>query len=531
MINLLLSFIIAFLSQQVLANKIEHDGLSFEIQSRPLGCDGATPKVKRVILESSLKLNKKFIPDQSDLEKSYREAIESQIKHLMGFYKNTKADGLNAVLFAYRGPQKITAIKNTTYGDSLELDSYLPPERGIGNDSYRLRALSIGKTFPNDEAAEIFYTAELIVSDCSQKDFETIKNILLPKDPYLSLWVNDKNSRSERNFGPYKLSSAPNCASDEIAKFGNGDQSWYFWAPYNKNCPHSSNAFVKAKITQVETIDSPSFLSKDFFKGKKSLNFSAIFGEISESDIFLSHDYEELRQIILGNFKECQRSELIPKCLTSWQKFLNPKESKYLEPGTYSFIAFLKMLNTIVKLDSLEIDKKSAKEEIIVNIRGKLSSSKIPLQLHIYFGHTSLDHGKTTESYVRFLHHAFTKSDVISYVGHAGLGSNVLLKNIKHLWSESKLALPKREDPLWLGLYNCEGLSYFGFDLTEIYGKNKIEAIETFTSGKLAGPQFPLFHLQVLDKIYSDEKVQISDVFKPKNPSIEFLTETWLSSK
>lgn len=527
----------------VKATEVQHENISYMVQSEPLGCKVSKASTKKFTLQSKIVLNKNFIPLQykdKELDLFINRSIELQIKHFMGFFKNTKKNDLNAAMFAYRGQLKKLKVIDTTYMNELVIDSYLPKERGTGITEYTQNALKRALTRADDKAIEVTYAIELMLSDCTPAGFLSKNHVVsLPLDPYLSLWLEKKSQRSPREFGPFKMEASSNCSSYEISLFGNSDVNWFFWSPVDKNTDkeckiESKNALISPEIKNIETVAVTPKLTKSFFQKREFFKYSAIFGEIDTSEMFAPINYSVLKKSINDNFTLCLNSKIVPECLTGWNTVLGAQaDKKYHEPGTYSYLVFLKHLNTLVKISSFQFSNDvDPKREIILSIKGQLRDSLTPIELSIYMGRTTLDYGpKATKSYSQFTHEALKEADSIAYVGHAGLGTNLNISELQKLWKRDGLKDLQRGTPLWMGLYNCEGVSYFGFDLDKIFKKKSIKVIETFTSGTISGPEFPLFHLLTINKIFSNEDVRISDIIKIESNSKEFLTETWLTEK
>jgi hypothetical protein len=521
------------------AYNIDYDQIPYTTQADLLGCKEAEGNAKKFVLESKILLNKKFMPaglDNKNLEAFYKASIEFQIKHLMGFFKNTKDNGLNAALYAYRGPVKILKIGEVNYDIAMPVDNYLPQDRGEGTEYVR-NALKIGKTEVSDKAVEIAYSVELMVSDCSIGGFFSGPKISLPLDPYLSLWLENKSKRQPRVLGPSKIASASNCSSYEITLFGNNNVSWFFWSPVTKygekNCNiENDKTLITPKIGQIEIVPRSPKLKKDFFQNKKAFNFAVMFGEIdSTSGYFAKVNYAWMKKIITENLSACLKTTIVPECLTLWNPAVGAQEdNKYHEPGVYSFLIFLKHLSTQVKLASFQIEQSPV--DMALQIKGVLRDAGTPIEVAVHMGRTSLDYGPAApSSYVKFTHDAFKEADSIAYVGHAGVGTNLNIKILEELWNRDHLPSIKRIGPIWIGLYNCEGVSYFGFDLDKIFQKNKVKAIETFTSGTMSGPEFPLLHLLTLNNVFSGREVKIKDIFRLEYSGREFIAETWLEEK
>jgi hypothetical protein len=524
------------------ATEVKSHNVNYSLMSAPLSCKVKEATAKKFTIQSKIILNKKFIPDNispKDLDQLIDDSIERQVKHLMGYYKNTKNNELNAALFAYRNLLNKSVVKDTTYGADITIDKYLPESRGNDSHPYLKKAQQIGFTKKNDQAIEVDYNMELMLSDCTPKGFNQKNIVTLPLDPYLSLWLEDGKFRTARSIGPFKIDHASNCSSYEITLFGTSEVNWFFWSPVN-SAPESKPCLIEGPrkvitpvISKVETVTRPPKLTKDFFKNKSKLNFSAIFGEIDNSDYFTKHVHNDLKKEITGILSKCLKA-VVPECLSLWNPLVSAKaDKKFYEPGTQSFLVFLKYLTTLVKIDSFEFTSdKKAEKDIVLMIKGRLIDSLMPINVSVYLGRTSLDYGPpASPEYTKFTYEAFKNADSISYVGHAGLGRNMNIFDLQKIWKRDKLKDFSRSEPLWIGLYNCEGVSHFGFDLNNVFKENKIQAIETFTSGVMSGPDFPLFQLLILNKVFANEAVSISDIITNDFSSSEFLTETWMSEK
>jgi hypothetical protein len=525
------------------ATDVKSHNVSYSLMSAPLSCEVADASTKKFTLQSKILLNKNFFSKDmgnKELDQLIDDSIERQVKHLMGYFKNTKNAGMNGALFSYRNLLEKSKPIEVAYGAEIIIDKYLPADRGDAWTPYLKLAIDRGQTKADDRALEVSYKIELLLSDCSPNGFVAKNNAVLPLDPYLSLWLEKKEQRVAREMGPYKLAQASNCSSYEIAIFGNGESNWFFWNPIdpinNKNCKiEGQNKVITPVISDVSSVTAPPRLTKDFFPKNEVIKFSAIFGEIlNEAAYFTPHVYANLRKQITENFSGCLKSKIIPECLGLWNSLIKEQtDKKFYEPGTHSFLVFLKFIPTLVKISSFEIPKdKNSDKDMVIKIKGKLTDSLKPIEIDVYLGRTILDYGEpATKIYTQFTHNAFKNADSISYVGHAGLGRNVNIDDLQKLWTRDRLADFSRKDPLWLGLYNCEGVSHFGFDLDKIFKANKVKSLQTFTSGVMSGPDFPLYQLMILNRVFSNEAVKVSDVIKNEFATKEFLNETWLSEK
>jgi hypothetical protein len=138
-----------------------------------------------------------------------------------------------------------------------------------------------------------------------------------------------------------------------------------------------------------------------------------------------------------------------------------------------------------------------------------------------------LDYGpRASKAYVSTLHTALKDSNAIFYVGHAGLGHNFLIEDFTKLWKQDHLPAFKREHPLWVGIYNCEGFSYFGFDQESLFKPGKFDLYMTASSGTEAGAKYPLAQLSILNDLYAGKKVDVTKTMALYVQSREFSTIT-----
>ncbi|MBY0412580.1 MAG: hypothetical protein K2Q18_00370, partial [Bdellovibrionales bacterium] len=496
--------------------------------SAPIGCESTQGSTKKILLESSIVLNKKFIPSN---EKNFVSvSIEKQIQHFLGYLKNTKYQNLNTALLAYRGPIKFK-VSSGTYGLDLDIDEYLPLDRYKNSDHYILNAMRDGLTKKSQKALIIKYTVELMIADCSPKSVLENTPIVLPLDPFLSMWVGKKEDRSKRAIGPFILPQVSNCNTSNMVIFGGPEVGWYFWSPLNgegKAC--AERGVVTPKISVIAEMPKSPALSKKFFQTKGPLKFSAIFGEVDSSDFYTPKNIEVIKDFVEKNLLGCMK-DLSQKCMESWTSYLVlQKDGKFLEPGIHSFLSFLKYLNSSVEMTSFKKNSTHNLEEMNFVIAGKLKSSRKEIEIQVFFGKTNLDfQSRPSKSYLLFTHEAFKEADIISYVGHAGLGKNMLTTELSKRWEVQKIPPIKRDKPIWLGVYNCEAASYFGFDLNLLFKSKSMKVLETLTSGSNSGAEFPLFHLSALDALFTHGNVNLGEYLKlnPDYPN-EFVVQNLL---
>jgi hypothetical protein len=500
-----------------------------------IGCTRPEARYQRVMLTGLVRLNKRFAPSsKADLDSLVQQAIEFQTKNLFGFFKNTELNGMNAALSAYRGAPRVLEAKEVPYGDSFPIDRYLPATRGEPASAYVRRALERGSVRADDPALEVRFQRELILADCSASDALRKSPILLPSDPFLSLWLEDKKYRTALQFGLNHVDAASNCSSIEIASFGNPDQSWFFWNPWDpkRRCriEGSSRTFT-AQLDPISSVGKAPLLDRGFFKNPKSVKVTAIFGSLTEDPHFRSVNFSELETQLMAVSEKCLAKHPVPECLSAWRALSDArfKEKKPYEPGAGNLLVFLNYLPTLVRMDSISsVGAGSGPHEIALRISGRFLDSEMPVEVTVYYGRTSLDYGPpTSATYVSLLHQAFESADSISYYGHSGLGANVALESFERLWRERHLAPVRRNKPLWLGVYGCEGFSYFGYDLHQVFRGKTPELLLTQTTGVDTGAKFPLSQLSTLNRIFSGTPASVQQAMLRFARDRGFVVETW----
>lgn len=506
-----------------------HSALAADISGNPIGCRGDNSQLKFYLMRGRLLLHSRFLPQDSRAhDEMIKASVELQLKHLMSFFRTTTHD-MNASLSSFRDDIKILRSERVPYGSSFTLDSYLPASRGLPQNAYLKRALERGSVNKEDQAQLVHYETKVLIADCSETSFLSQK-VILPLDPYLSLWMDAASSRKPRTLGAESLAQVSQCSANDIVHFGTADSGWYFWSP--RSPKHGPCVMDPARIYHPEFLH-PQELRKistfdpTFFKSR-NFRMTAIFGLVSASKNFRPIDYEALRSSIRENLRSCKNASLIPRCLSSWSGLLSAHEGKYYEPGLYNFLGFLKLLNTIAEIETFELGRdRQTQSEIMVNLRVKLRHSQAPIEIETYFGRTSLDHGNVTANYAKLLVESFRNADIVSYLGHAGLGKNLNMESILELGEQHHIGKVERIKPLWLGIYNCEAFTYFGFDLDMIFKKGEQDLLITQTSGKEVGPEYVLSQLFILDRTLDAKELpapKVETVFGNYVNTKDFLT-------
>lgn len=507
--------------------------VAFDLQGSTVGCQGPVADFKLVTMNSKVLLNKKFLDQHNDT--TVRAAIELQLKHLMGYFNNTSKAGLNVALSAYREAPDIIKIEKVKYGYQLEIDNYLRNQGyyKYAVDAYIDKALKRGYADSDDEALLISYKTKVLVADCSDKSFSPNTEVELPLDPFLSVWLEAPSKRKLREFNGHKL-LASSCFIDEIADFGQAGISWFFWSPATTKrntkdmfltCKVAADQIVKPRFEITRTLDKVTPPQKTFFSSETPLVLSAIFGVVTWGDPFSKVNFESAQEMASRMLTHCQKAENVPTCLSIWRPAFRPqKDGKLLEFGAFSFFEYLRYLMTVVKPESVSTERNSA--DIQVKIAGVFRDSGKPVSVTVYYGKTSLNSSTPVpETYFKFLHTSLKNADSLSYFGHAGLGMNLDFAALSEAFKKRSYPNFRRTKNLWLGVYNCEGFSYFGFDLNPIFSPGQ-KLLLTQTSGIEVDAKFPMAQIEVMSRLFSDKTTHTFSILSQYVRTKDFLTET-----
>lgn len=524
---------------------------SYGFSGSTIGCRQKDTSIKQIQFTSQFMLNRTLMDRMLGLSVDQKrqdffvQAAKFQIQHLVGLFRTTREDGLNAALGSFIGDIVITKVEESIpYGMNLSLDNYLLPKRDLSlstNDYVRL-AVESGRLTKQDAGVQVSYKTKLTIADCSEGDFEKKLKVVVPKDPFLSLWVESSKSRTLRNWGP-QSAVIQKCSANEFVHFGTADQAWFFWSPLTPRraetssqksevCePELGSTFV-AEISNVQKVKESPSLDQEFFKEMEKFKFFSIFGEISDDERFAKVDFKKIKSEIEKISKGCVSTKLVSDCLTLWEpllRFKSPQEQ--IEPGLYYFLIFLRDLNTIVDLDSFKLNEKVDGNQIQVAAEGRLRNSKKAISLNVFFGRTTLDWGPpATLQYSKFLNEAMKNANSLSYLGHSGLGMNLKMAEWQKLWTRDKLKPIQRTSPLWMGIYNCEGFSYFGNDLEALYRPGHLDVVLTLSTGVEAEAKFPLAQLSAIDFMGTGKKgKQVQELIGKFVHSKDFYTEIKLN--
>ncbi len=448
------------------------------------GCVKNSGTIKNAEIESSILLNEKFLPeDPEERDQVFKKAIEGQLK----FINQSMAGSPSNPTFvgSVRHPFTILSKTSVNYPE-LKINLRILPENRSRTSQldYLNKALARTFTTTNDSAILIKYRTQIQISSC-HKTRKGLSKIIIPLDPFLAFWIQNEKDYEKKQYGPYSLKSFPSCFSNEISMFGGVDDQWYFWQPLKssaKECSTINGTTTSVRLLSEVPISPPKKVIT--LEPKNDKFFTAIFGALTNDQYFQETNYEKLKLNIEQYLRNSKASQTLKKIY---------QQKKPIEPGLYHFLNFMEKIKQQHKVMSYEVI--SIDKEILLNLR--IDNNKQITNLKIYYGNTSTDLlTLPSKTYAKLWIDSLAAADAISYVGHAGLGKNLRLENLKKLFSNYSLQTNlSRNKPLWLGIYNCQAYSSFGEDFVEIFANTKpLSPIITLTlsTGFDSGFELPL---------------------------------------
>jgi hypothetical protein len=402
------------------------------------------------------------------------EQIEAQIKHWIGISKKFSSSSIKKMaLSAYRNNLKI--LDTSLIQNNLPtLDAYWNNNIHYGENPYIKYLLTLKPE--NQKYARIKYQIDLAFSICAdQKSTDSdiitqLESIPLPRDPLLTYWINSKTERSTRQIKGVGSGIVPNCISDDFLIYGTSPHyGWFYWEPRNESLA------VKCEISQAQLITkmsikvlsnlNPNKHEKVFSQDAK-ITGSVIFGVVENPSLNTS-DKILLLSEIKARFDQCAKLD-INDCIQTWSNI------KGTETGQRNLLSFLQYTSALFSKIEFKVLKSDSKF-FIIQLNAISKFSKKLVQIDLYHGPTSTFKSLLAPTeYWNFVKKTLYKSDFLVYFGHAGLGDNLDLKTIQK-FSVDKKNYAKRSTDLNLGIFNCEGFSYYGFGYSSLF-KNDSKA-------------------------------------------------------
>lgn len=470
-----------------------------------------------VTLKSEVEIQKSFF-DTHDRDETIENAIQQQLKYLVGIFKEYHTKDVQK--FSFGKSQTNFKIIRTEVGNTVYPvpDIFWPSHRGTTRSEYVNHLLKEGGG--DKKVTKVFYQVDLHLFSCRkskqtlEKDVEALNHLKVPKDPYLGFWINTKAERELGNFfGLPKTIHKPLCLNWDFYNFGMPEDAWFFWSPVQfpgrSKCKISNQKLVTIfEFTLHKNSREPQVPDAPI---AKTLQGSVFFGALAAGNKrFEPVDLKNLAHRVQENISLCKTLSK-PECLTIWARLAE----KSYEPGAHNLLAFFKYLQTVIFVEKFKVVD-STSDSVVFHVEGKSAESEKRTGFNIYYGPTGIyEPMLASTEYWNRLRSSLHQDDFILYVGHAGIGTNLRYKTILERSTPGKFV--KRTKPLYFGIFNCEGLSYHGFDYRDLFNlkesNGNIDLIAT--SGVEASFSFTLSYLQFL---------LTNDVFKAQE------LQSWMNS-
>ncbi|MES2965073.1 MAG: hypothetical protein V4760_14400 [Bdellovibrionota bacterium] len=402
-----------------------------------------------------------------NLEKNPLPAIEAQLRYLNGYFNfdeetRTSETGYSRIVIRPEPEIEVLGIERVTYGRTLEVDPVSGDKASLYPTSWAKKTVRISAKEP---ALKIRYRAGSHLTLCRRtKTTPPTIAIRLPRDPYLAYWYVPASARREIRYHKTTTSINP-CADPQMAEMKRPFMYWYTYDPHakgrdSKNQPYDCRE-LSARDPDTLTIEgrleakaaAPRELAFDQLAKSEMLDVRMVFGFMGYTPV---EDLRVAKEALL-NEKDLEN---LP------ERVLNPsgfQSHPDWDPAIWGTLDSIRSLREIADVTNLVA--RDAGDSVIVEARARMHRSKKAIKLSYFIGSTD-EHQKVAKHYP-FLADAFKASDMIFYVGHAGLGENMSLARMREnlkLNDEAWSALFREKPYQLLGIVSCYGNGYFGAD-------------------------------------------------------------------
>ena len=440
-----------------------------------------------------------------------QQQIENQIKYLIGSSKKYQPTGLSRFSVSAQRQNLVYSIAADEQLEVPTLDEFWNSNISWGQSDYIhfLKSIS-GSSSP---FAKINFSVLTNISACYDKSilktdadlFLLIQKIPIPKDPNLGFWINSKSERTQLKIkdGIGFSGVVPNCLSKDILIYKTSpDYAWYYW---QMGLEMADTACTKntALLTKygVELVKTHAQLNEDnYFLKNRIKNISLFFGQnrtrTPAHPYLYSKDF--LKKMVKAS-AECKKIEL-KDCLLIWESRFQLSGDVF-DLRAQSTIENIKFIHVFLKDITLKIHK-SGPDYFLLTLTGKERLKNKAYKINIYYGRTgNSQNANSNEFYWSHMYTELLKTDALFYIGHAGAGRNLSLKNIL-AGRRFSLTLPNRKQDLLLGVFNCESHAYFGYDLFDVFEPSKSFELRFFASTGVGTNS--LFVTTLLESIFTE---------------------------
>ncbi len=421
-----------------------------------------------------------------------QEIVRAQLSYLHGYFNYDPSMRSAARYILLPDPQvEILSQAKAPYGAEIELDVVNGQSPFLGHPA------SVSE---KADSIEVHYRATATVNVCSQVEGlpETV-DIRLPYDPALAFWLVPPEKRRPLKFGSAEAKTNF-CADVQMADLKSPSMYWYVWSPRSTGTDTAKNPYRCEQELQS---------GRDYFATQARLQEVKVEPEALRFDellrlpvwkisIFLGWMSQEANPESWSRAAEFLKAAPVREIARKWDP--KKKQIVQLDVAAWALLYVLKNLEQVADIESVGL--KVEDEFFIVPVRGFLKNSRQAFELDILLGST--DEPQKKSRHWSLLQRALQQSDIVFYIGHAGMGQNMSLENLKANLQLSKTELHQviQAKPYqMLSILSCHATGYFGSDYLKLRKKEGLvsDFMATATDGYLPGvPLSVMFYLDLL---------------------------------
>jgi len=441
--------------------------------------------LRKIKFHGQVTLDVLFMDRKPSKEVQLREAVQTQLTYLLGYLNFDEEVNTNERL-ALSSDKKLLRIskpRKVAYGTEIIVDNV----QGGDYWAYTKKAIERGATHASDPAWTVEYDAQVSVASCVRDRSHLLKEVRLPRDPYLAFWYIAPEKRRPINFFSDARTVTNPCADNEIADIPLPFYYWYVWSPRAKAMDGAGQSYDCRELLVENThylvipVESEPVVQEpeaESYTWAKALNRRP---EIAATMIFGPLQVDKIP------FNSRQALEEIEGALDNrpswWRRFLDLSKRQNAQPpidaGLAGTVEFIKGLHGI--LDLGKIEKESDEQSVRFVIPGWLKGSGKPLTIKLFYGLTDAS-GKNKAAHWPYLMDGLENDDIVFYNSHAGMGANMSMEKLA-----SALKLPKADlrkslqarRYQFVGIFSCYAYNHFGQDFMQLRHGSEAHGIHT----------------------------------------------------
>ncbi len=429
------------------------------------------------------------------------EAIKLQLRYASGYFYNTE-DPKSPKMIIREVDLKIhsKSLKEAPYPIAIEVDSLHHPKYETDNP-YQVEAQKVGKVAKGSPAYEVSFVVSAPAIACfGSAQFKAELNLPLPVDPFLGYWLVRPQDRREIKWRESQWRINP-CGAREIADLPHPYYYWYFWDPYRKGQDMNEVSFNCDELINPKTQLVNSTLKLE--RAEKLANPRAQAQPLAW--------FEVKRAMVMFGILDAKFPRLEPnllfRILPKWwldQKLesFSIENAKTFDRGTLAFVLFVKKLKSFIEIDSIHTPFFTTSKAFDLEIEGRSKHTGKKIELRVFYGETDYLTHPVTE-YLRVLYEELSKSDLVIYNGHSGLGSNISLNTMQDALELSGQTISKAittKANQVFGFFSCYTYAYFGKEILDERAKTHMPTQAFFTGAELGDERASLDLLKSFDE-------------------------------